>query len=620
MNIKLIIIIGFIALLINISAPYQDDSDEGENSRDDIEDIDLEDENDDEEDCSPNLERGLIAANLFPDGFSREDALKILKKAVDILEQPHSSAKRPCRIDPAVDIDAKNLLRFLTDDPSIGSTTEEEVSQESSNCPSQSSSTGFQPEPEYQLDSKTSMTERYMRGCMKLHEAKWSERSIRGKYSKFRRQYVPRIRRYLAAGGTREFRYREIDEYVMRRVNESLAAGLPIHEYHLREWGFERALQLKDNSFKGSNRWVTNIKKKTELVSRKVTNLSSRPERENANKKEMSIVDFYEDYREVAQYFPHHRILNVDQSGLKYEISNIRSLGRRGARDHILNIDSANNNQHSYTVQPIIGRDGRLVGKVLVCFREQSDHFGPRVEANVRNLEAELGNLVVVASTSGKMSRNLTNEWINRVLEPLIPTLEAMDQSELIGSQDTIISEAPGPSWASDPPETWTPEQQRIMRLRNSSPAPRRQGLMVLMDSWGGHSSNLFAEQLYARNIFVLRIPPGTTAELQPLDVQIFRQYKILVKRILEAIAYEGNMRSWTDRYGIMRMQSIIWHQLRAPAYQEMFTWAWRKTDPDYRLDVAVPCDKPDMVINTQFKFDRRKTCEIDGCNKRAFI
>lgn len=96
---------------------------------------------------------------------------------------------------------------------------------------------------------------------------------------------------------------------------------------------------------------------------------------------------------------------------------------------------------------------------------------------------------MAVASRSGKMSRRLTLEWVSRVLEPEIPRLESED-SESIASQDSQATEIAGPSWSFNPPSTWTPEQHRIMSLRNATAAHRRPGVLLLIDSWGGHSSD----------------------------------------------------------------------------------------------------------------------------------
>lgn len=296
----------------------------------------------------------------------------------------------------------------------------------------------------------------------------------------------------------------------------------------------------------------------------------------------------------------------------------MRSLARRGTRDHVIAIDSANKNRHSYTIQPILGRDGRLRGKLLICFYEGKEAFGVDVDKKVKALEREVKNVRAFASKAGKMSRNSSMEWLDRVLVPEIARLSAAD-AESISSQDSQRTELAGPSWASNPPASWTPEQHRIMELRNSN-NHSSPGVLLLLDSWGGHSSESLVRDFDSRNIFVLRIPPRTTDELQPQDVQLFRQVKIFVKRITEAASYEGILRNLTDRYGIMRMQSLIWNQFRAPIYRDMLLWSWRHTDPDFDPDELEHSPPPDMVINIQFKFERRHKCDVPGCSTRTFI
>lgn len=121
--------------------------------------------------------------------------------------------------------------------------------------------------------------------------------------------------------------------------------------------------------------------------------------------------------------------------------------------------------------------------------------------------------------------------------------------------------------------------------------------MLLVIDSWGGHSSESLVEELEGRDIHILRIPPRTTADLQPLDVQIFRQYKIFVKRVMEAASYEGMLREMTDRFWIMRMHSVIWNQFQARAYRDMFLWAWRHTDPDFDHDELENSPPPAMVL-----------------------
>lgn len=623
MDWKLYIILAIIgASLIDSSAIYRrqastvspGSTDDSTDDQDADTEMVCEDQEDDEDECLQVPERAMMAAEYFPETISRERALKVLKRAGELIQKPSGTFKKQCRSDLDTDIDAKNLLRFLTGEPTIASAADES----SQSSIAQQTDDDFCPEV-FVIDNRRPVSDQTLKNIIRLSDQGKSEKAIQSQYKWFRRQYLPRMRRHIEAGGPYSDLYEDIESHVQRKINDSLEAKLPIHDYHLRQWGFDRADEINASGFKASQRWLTGIKKRADLVGRKVTDLSSRPDRAQQAKIEESKVQFAENYRQIGHLFPHHRILNVDQSGHKYEISNLRSLARRGSRDHVLAIDSINKNTHSYTIQPIIGRDGRLRGKLFICFREPADQFGVEVSKKVKALERELGNVVAVASRSGKMSRRLTLQWVDEILIPEMTRLDEAD-SESLGSQDSQSTELAGPSWASNNPDSWTPEQRRIMQLRNSTVGHRREGVMLVIDSWGGHSSDSLAQELEDRDIFVLRIPPRTTGDLQPLDVQLFRQYKIFVKRVMEAASYEGCLRNMTDRYGIMRMHSVIWNQFQAPVYRDMLLWAWRKTDPDFDPDELENSPPPDMVLNIQFEFDRKHRCDIPNCQSRAFI
>lgn len=64
-------------------------------------------------------------------------------------------------------------------------------------------------------------------------------------------------------------------------------------------------------------------------------------------------------------------------------------------------------------------------------------------------------------------------------------------------------------------------------------------------------------------------------------------------------------MREFTDRYGIMRVHSVIWNQFQAPIHRDMFLWAWRHTDANFRDDELISEPTPSMVDETQFDDER---------------
>ena len=115
----------------------------------------------------------------------------------------------------------------------------------------------------------------------------------------------------------------------------------------------------------------------------------------------------------------HRRLIwNYDQTGFNYEITNKRTLSFKGERDTRVKVGSTAKTTHSYTSQQMITRDGRTVGKLLPCLREPEGNFPRTKLEEIKALEARYRNIHVVASKSGKMSKQLMGEWVNEVLIP----------------------------------------------------------------------------------------------------------------------------------------------------------------------------------------------------------
>lgn len=342
---------------------------------------------------------------------------------------------------------------------------------------------------------------------------------------------------------------------------------------------------------------------------------------------------FIEAFRLVRNQSPFSRIVNVDQSDFKYEKSNLRVIARRGDRDVVIRVDSKNKNTHSYTLQPMIARDGTVAGKLLICLHEDKEKFGPRIEPRVRKMESDLGNVVVTASTSGKMTSRLVQDWFDSVVEPEMQRRLEREQHEYeevssdgtelysFSSSGNVIKEPqPGPSWASNPLAYLTEDQRNILAIRNVSVYRERPKLLLLADAWGGHSSQRIADDLAERHILELKIPKHTTGYLQPLDVNFFRQYKRFWKLLTERALYEGSIQIITNRLGVVNMNGMIWNQFSAPVYKDMILYAWRHTDPLFELEEMDAGPRLRMVDDIQFRFNRSHFCEVEGCSNGAFI
>lgn len=306
-------------------------------------------------------------------------------------------------------------------------------------------------------------------------------------------------------------------------------------------------------------------------------------------------------------------------------------------RDVEISVDSQNKRTHSYTAQPMISRDGRLFGKLLLCLQETTGVFGPKVGPGIRKLEEDYGNIRVFASKSGKMSSNLMRDWINDVLLPAPSNrLRSVDIDAEIGSESNVYDPDDDDDVFDEGVNQQEPEQERLSsrppfidaeqredpRLRSLARlhCRRRSHSLLLVDSWGGHSSDTMMEELQALGIEPLLIPKHTTGEIQPPDVVFMRQYKKFIKRIVEEAIHTNQSRMLERRETIINMHSLVWNQFDAEAYTDMLRYAWRHTNPAYGVDELALRPVPPMVQELQFNFDASQRCQVPICTAHAFI
>lgn len=143
--------------------------------------------------------------------------------------------------------------------------------------------------------------------------------------------------------------------------------------------------------------------------------------------------------------------------------------------------------------------------------------------------------------------------------------------------------------------------------------------LILLADSWSGHSSARQQAELKQMGAEVIQIPLLTTDKLQSLDVNYNRQYKIFYNRIAEEAFFDDIISNVTSRDRIINVHSLIHDQLSSEKYQDMLLYAWRNTDPAFDRS-ELGNFPPRMVQDIQFNFDPTSICQARGCTKHAFI
>lgn len=304
-------------------------------------------------------------------------------------------------------------------------------------------------------------------------------------------------------------------------------------------------------------------------------------------------------------------ILNVNQTGFRYERLGKRTLDTKGSRDVRIAGKSKNKQTHSYTVQPTISRDGRLIGKLLICFQEPKNRgeFGPKVGPAVRRLQEQYGNVRVISSTSGNMQGNLARLWVDEVLAPAVHA-----QVTAVEEDTELESEFEVPNDADDIAEA------------NATRADRPPIALLLSDAWYGTTGSRFENFLMTRRIESLNIPPGTTGDIQPLDVGFMRQYKQIFD-VLKREAMRQGIDEFDSRSGLINIHSLLWNQLSAPAYYDLWRYAWHNTDPLFTRD-ELSKPEPDNVKDVQTRNINGTKCEHkfrgregpESCREPGFI
>lgn len=181
-------------------------------------------------------------------------------------------------------------------------------------------------------------------------------------------------------------------------------------------------------------------------------------------------------------------------------------------------MSSVANTRTSHTRQPIISREGRTNGKLLIVMKEPKGNFGPNVAKEVAKLEKRFGNVRVLAGKSHILTTNLYSQWIREVLTPAIAE-ETAQQDETVTSEFDATNETlvvPGTSRMSM-------EEARERASQNSTAYSK---VLLLGDSWSVHNNQQIRREFSGAGARLLMIPPSTTSRIQPMGVGFFRQYR----------------------------------------------------------------------------------------------
>ena len=206
----------------------------------------------------------------------------------------------------------------------------------------------------------------------------------------------------IEAGGTKRERLAQISEYVIQNLREAIDAGYILHDRDIRRWALKAYKeQGNDNMvFKASRKWVNNFKKAHRIVSRKVTKFVTRTTIEDDEVLKVRATDFVKEVKPLSVRIGPDNIYNSDQSEFQLEIHSGRTLAVQGTKKVECVVQSVFSTTHSYTIQPTITADGRLLSPLFMVLQEANGEFGPIIQKTL----FKPTNVYVTASKSGKLT------------------------------------------------------------------------------------------------------------------------------------------------------------------------------------------------------------------------
>lgn len=196
---------------------------------------------------------------------------------------------------------------------------------------------------------------------------------------------------------------------------------------------------------------------------------------------------------------------------------------------------------HSLTLNVCISASGELLPKCFVTLHE------PKPPQSFQALVAPFTELYVTNSRSGKMDSKLANEWLKEVFVPNVA-----DKS------------------------------------------------LLLLDSWPGFNQMMKLPIVNTHKLQIVVFPPGTTGELQPLDLQFNRQFKNFLQQIQQEIRRADTTFIISKRANLLQILSFVYNQIKAPIFKN-----WIKAG---FVQLGMIRTQSSYVVPAQYCLDPTKT------------
>ena len=226
-------------------------------------------------------------------------------------------------------------------------------------------------------------------------------------YSKNSEKQLRRWAHTLHKGGTYREKVARICDITLENFKKAVDNGLIVHDKDIRRWALQAQKEIshEDFRFRASRTWLAKFKSKHRIVSRKINKFVTRKTLENMDELKMKADEFVASVKQEVANVGVQNVYNSDQSGFQLEIHSGRTLSVEGEKKVECVVQSISSTTHSYTIQPLISADGKLLSPLFLVLKEPSGMFGPIIDKTL----FRPSNVYVDASKSGKLtSGNIT--------------------------------------------------------------------------------------------------------------------------------------------------------------------------------------------------------------------
>jgi hypothetical protein len=270
----------------------------------------------------------------------------------------------------------------------------------------------------------------------------------------------------------------QIWTYTFQEFKNAKDKKLIIHDSDLQRWAMKKRGEINLENFNASPAWLWRFKSHYRKV---VTSRYSREKFDIIGSADL----FINSSKIFMQNYPDENIYNTDQSGFNREIHSGRTLEIWGSTEVEGVVQSISATTHSYTIQPTISKDGKLLSPLFIVLQEPEGKFGPRVQQELFSAP----NIYVTASKSGKLTKDHLKVWFERVFFPSV------------GDKSVLLL------------DSWTTYNDKAM-IKSVTPANKE--------------------------LEILTIPPKTTSLVQPLDKYGFHLWKNFVRKFSDRLVLDG--------------------------------------------------------------------------------